>query len=76
VFGIDLEGLVERPAGGQHAKRGVEHQQRLVDGVDDRLGERLASSMPGIGRDMAGRSDPEGAGTFADGDGWAPIASP
>ena len=44
VFGIDAKGFVERAAGGHHPQVGVEHQQGLVDGVDDGLRQGLGVS--------------------------------
>jgi hypothetical protein len=41
VFRIDLEGLIKGSAGRQHPELIVEHQERLWNGVDDRLRERL-----------------------------------
>ena len=41
MLGIDVEGLVEGPAGRQHPKLGVEDDEGLVDRVHDRLGQRL-----------------------------------
>ncbi len=46
LFGVDCEGLVERAAGGQHPELGVQNDEGLVDGVHDRLGERLGVFDP------------------------------
>ena len=41
VLRIDLEDLVERAAGDDHPKVRIEHQERLMDGVQDGLSQRL-----------------------------------
>jgi hypothetical protein len=44
---IDLEGLVERSARGQHVEARVQDDQRLVDRVHDGLGQRLGALESG-----------------------------
>ncbi len=56
LAGNDLEGLVERTAGRQHAKLGVQHQEGLVDRIHDglRQGLRVFDGLQGGRRRLHG----------------------
>ncbi len=46
VLGIDLERRIEGATGREHPELGVEHDEGLVDGVDDRLSQSLGVNDP------------------------------
>jgi hypothetical protein len=74
VLRIDLKDLVEGTAGRQDDEAPVQHQKRLVDRIDDRLGERLGVFNSGDLARHRGWIPILGAATIADGSGSMPMA--